>query len=109
MYDYDCIDVSSNGIMTTLYNWNNGLGPLLATPIYPGGSLSVPRDGITLMAGDELYPSLNGSMVVLSFGVSVLAAWSCFILCMCAPSLRPFSSCYAQSTCVIHYSGTSVI
>jgi hypothetical protein len=47
---------------------------------FAGGASQIARDGMTVLIGDNLIPSSNGSIMTLAFVIGLVACWSSLIL-----------------------------
>jgi NO-binding membrane sensor protein with MHYT domain len=50
------------------------------TLVYAGGAAAIARDGQTVLIGDNLVATTNGSIMTLAFVIGLVACWSALIL-----------------------------
>jgi hypothetical protein len=77
------INIGNNGTINMIYKFWPHNDSLTGNPthiIWPGDQLEPPGDGVSLLAGDVLSRSLDGSLVVLSFAVGGVACWATMIM-----------------------------
>jgi hypothetical protein len=48
--------------------------------VYAGAASAIARDGLTVLNGDPLIPTKNGSIITLSFLIGLVSCWCALIL-----------------------------
>jgi hypothetical protein len=48
--------------------------------VFAGGASEIARDGISILVGDALTPTTDGSILTLAFMIGLVSCWSALIL-----------------------------